>query len=163
MEVRGPDVGVDLCAQILADSDRAEVVMYVVRNHHLAGCDETAYFFGRKSLVLGHFVHLLGDDAFARSFKLSHFGTSKPNFAVAHHGSSGSRRHSRVPDALLNFSLFPNPSSFCKFPRDNPGQSGSCAVRILSYTPLDSLTSPISRQLLERCFRGAAVKLTSTG
>jgi hypothetical protein len=56
--------------------------MYVVRDHHLAGCDETAYFFGRKSLVLGHFVHLLGGDAFARSFKLSHFGTSKPNFAV---------------------------------------------------------------------------------
>src|SRR5713101_5256956 len=48
-----------------------------------------------------------------------------------------------------------------------PGQSGtiqgSCAVRILSYTPLDSLTSPISRQLLDRCFRGAAAKLTSTG
>src|SRR5712692_4418208 len=48
-----------------------------------------------------------------------------------------------------------------------PGQSGtiqgSCAVRILSYTPLDSLTSPTSRQLLERCFWGAAAKLTSTG
>src|SRR5260370_38726133 len=44
-----------------------------------------------------------------------------------------------------------------------PGQSGSCAVRILLYTPLDSLTSPITRQLLERCFRGAAAKLTSTG
>src|SRR6266851_2963410 len=82
MEVRGPDVGVDLCAQILTDPDRAEVVMSVVGVTHLAGCDETAYYLGRKSLVLGHFVHLLGDDAFASSFKLSHFGTSKPNFAV---------------------------------------------------------------------------------
>ena len=63
MEVRGADIGVDLGAQPFADSDRAEVVMDVVRDDRLAAGDQAADFLRREALVLGDLDHLLGDDA----------------------------------------------------------------------------------------------------
>ena len=47
MEVRRADVGVDLGAQPLADADRAELVMDVVRDDDLAGRDQRADLLGR--------------------------------------------------------------------------------------------------------------------
>src|SRR5882724_11330571 len=77
MEVRRADIRIDLGSQALADADRAEVVMLVVRDDHLAGRHQLADLFGAEPLVLGYFDHLWGDDAFARSFKLGHVATSK--------------------------------------------------------------------------------------
>ena len=72
MEVRRADIGVDLGAQPLADSDRPEVVMEVVRDYDLAGRDQRANFFGREALVLGNFGHLPGNYIFASGFNLRH-------------------------------------------------------------------------------------------
>ena len=80
MEVRGADIGVDLGAQPFADSDRAEVVMDVVRDDRLAAGDQRADFLGREALVLGDLGHLRGDDPFTRGFNLGHVGsTSEQN------------------------------------------------------------------------------------
>jgi hypothetical protein len=76
MEIGRADVGVDLGPQALADADRAKIMMLIARDYDLAGRDQAADLFGAEALVLGHFDHLLGDDAFARSFKLGHVATS---------------------------------------------------------------------------------------
>jgi hypothetical protein len=72
MEVRGADIRIDFGAQAFADSDRAEVVMGVVRDNRLAAGDESTDFLGGEALVLGDLDHLRGDSPFARGFNLGH-------------------------------------------------------------------------------------------
>src|SRR6266851_3094691 len=72
MEVRGTDIGIDLGAQAFADSDRAEVVMGVVRDDRLAAGDESADFLCGEALVLSDLEHLRGDSPFAGGFNLGH-------------------------------------------------------------------------------------------
>ena len=76
MEVRRADIGIDLGAQALADADRAEIMMDVVRDHDLAGRDQRADVLGREAFVLGDFGHLPRDNVFAGGFNLSHGVTS---------------------------------------------------------------------------------------
>src|SRR6185437_14894546 len=97
MEVRRADVRVDLGAQPFADTDRAELMMMVVRDDHLAGRDQVADFGGAQALVLGDFDHLLSDDAFARSFKLGHVATSQ-----FHRPTANCSAYERWPPASRN-------------------------------------------------------------
>ncbi len=76
MEIRRADIRVDLGPQALADANRAELVMLVVRDHHLAGRDQPANLLDVQPFVFGHFNHLLSNNAFACSFKLGHVATS---------------------------------------------------------------------------------------
>src|SRR5690242_17958243 len=76
MEIRRANIRVDFGPQALANSNRAELVMLVVRDYHLAGRDQPANLLDAQPFVLGYFDHLLSDNAFARSFKLSHVATS---------------------------------------------------------------------------------------
>jgi hypothetical protein len=81
MEVGSADIGVDLGAERAADTDRAKVVVMIMRDDDFAGRNQRADFFSAEAFVLGHFKHLRSNNALACSFKLGHIGTS--------HSSSG--------------------------------------------------------------------------
>src|SRR5215472_934799 len=51
MEVRGAQVGVNLGAEIFADSDGAELVVPIVRNYDLAGGDQRANLLASLPLI----------------------------------------------------------------------------------------------------------------
>src|SRR5712692_7740288 len=78
MEIRRADIGVDLGPEPLADSNRAELMMNIVRDHHFAGRHQRADILDVESFVLGNFSHLASDDILAGGFYLRHRSPPRP-------------------------------------------------------------------------------------
>ena len=76
MEIRGAQVGVNLGAEIFADSDRAELVVPIVRNYHLPGGDQRPDLLGSQPFIFGDLDHLAGDVSLTCRFSLGHRSTS---------------------------------------------------------------------------------------
>src|SRR5262249_46390453 len=73
----------NLGAEILADSNGAELVVPIVGNHDLAGGDQRADFLGSLPLVFGDLGHLDGDVSLTCRFNLGHRITSADALAPA--------------------------------------------------------------------------------